>query len=84
VFVQVLDPEAFGGRDTFVRQTSWLADACRAATPRPGGPGVRLPGERGLRMMREQRANGVALEASILPALERWAAKLDVAMPAPR
>jgi L-lactate dehydrogenase len=84
VFVQVLDPEAFGGRDTFVRQTSWLAAACRAATPRPGGPGVRLPGERGLRMMREQRANGVALEASILPALERWAAKLEVAMPAPR
>ncbi len=36
VFLQVLDPEAFGGRDAFVRQSSWLADACHAATPRPG------------------------------------------------
>jgi LDH2 family malate/lactate/ureidoglycolate dehydrogenase len=84
VFVQVLDPEAFGGRDTFVRQTGWLADACRAATPRPGGPAVRLPGERGLKLMREQRENGVELHASILPALEPWAAKLGVAIPSAR
>ena len=84
VFVQVLDPEAFGGRDTFVRQTSWIADACRTATPRPGGPGVRLPGERGLRLMREQRERGVELHASILPALSTWAGKLHVEMPSPR
>jgi LDH2 family malate/lactate/ureidoglycolate dehydrogenase len=81
VFVQVLDPEAFGGRDTFLRQTSWLADACRAATPRPGGASVRLPGERGVRLMREQRQHGVELHASILPALEPWAEKLAVPMP---
>ena len=84
VFVQVLDPESFGGRDTFLRQTSWLADACHAATPRPGGPAVRLPGERGLRLMREQRETGVELHASILPALDAWAGKYGVPMPAPR
>ena len=84
VFVQVLDPEAFGGRDAFLRQTSWLADACHAATPRPGGPSVRLPGERGLKLMREQREHGVELHASILPALQPWAAKLGVAMPSTR
>ena len=35
-FVQVLDPEAFGGRDAFIRQQAWIARACREATPRPG------------------------------------------------
>ena len=38
VFVQVLDPAAFGGSAGYVRQTDWLADACHAAKPRPGGP----------------------------------------------
>lgn len=81
VFVQVLDPEAFGGRDAFVRQTARLVEACHAATPRPGGAPVRLPGERGLQTMRTQRDEGVALHASIMPALQPWAGKLGVAMP---
>lgn len=82
VFVQALDPRAFGGLDAFLRQMDWLVDACHAATPRPGGPRVRLPGERGLSLMREQLEGGVALHPTILPLLEPWAAKLGVAMPA--
>ena len=27
VFLQVIDPAAFGGREAFIRQTGWLADA---------------------------------------------------------
>jgi len=82
VFVQVLDPQAFGGRDAFLRQTQWLADACHAATPRPDAGRVRLPGERGLALMRMQSADGVLLHASILPALLPWAQKLGVPVPA--
>jgi LDH2 family malate/lactate/ureidoglycolate dehydrogenase len=81
VFVQALDPRAFGGLDAFRRQMDWLVSACHGATPRPGVERVRLPGERGLKLMREQLARGVALHPSILPALEPWAAKLGVAMP---
>lgn len=81
VFLQVLDPEAFGGRDAFVRQASWLAAACRSATPRPGGPPVRLPGERGLARKRAQQQGGVELHATILPALAPWAARYGVALP---
>jgi L-lactate dehydrogenase len=81
VFVQALDPDAFGGRDAFLSQTSWLVDACHAATPRPDGPPVRLPGERGLALMREQRERGIALHESILPALTPWAARLGVPLP---
>ncbi len=86
VFLQVLDPDAFGGRDAFVRQTGWLADACHAALPRPegdrAGTGVRLPGESGLQRMSEQQARGMALHPSILPALAGWADKLGVPLPA--
>jgi L-lactate dehydrogenase len=83
VFVQVMDPQAFGGRDAFLRQTQWLADACHAATPRPGVERVRLPGERGLALMRSHAADGVGLHPSILPALAPWADKLGVPMPRP-
>jgi L-lactate dehydrogenase len=82
VFVQVMDPQAFGGGDAFLRQTQWLADACHAATPRPGVERVRLPGERGLALMRAQAADGVRLHPSILPALAPWAEQLGVPMPA--
>ena len=81
VFIQVLDPQAFGGADAFIRQMDWLVGACHAATPRPGGPRVRMPGERALELLREQTAAGVALYPSIMPALEPWARKLGVTPP---
>ena len=72
-FVQVLDPAAFGGTSEFDRQIDWVADACRKATPRPGGAPVRLPGERGMQRYREQRANGVTLFEGIMASLAPWA-----------
>jgi L-lactate dehydrogenase len=83
VFVQVLDPAAFGGRDAFLRQMDWIADACRSAAPRPGTEGPRLPGARGLALAREQLRDGVRLHAMILPALDEWAQRLGVATPLP-
>ena len=82
VFVQALDPRAFGGLDAFARQMDWLADACHGAAPREGVPRVRLPGERGQKLRREQLERGVELHPTILPSLEPWAAKLGVPMPA--
>jgi L-lactate dehydrogenase len=81
VFVQVLDPEAFGGRSAFIRQMDFVAAAARSAKPRPGVERVRLPGERGLQRYRDQLANGVALYPTILPALAPWAEKYGVALP---
>jgi len=81
VFVQVLDPHAFGGASAFARQMDWLVAACHDAKPRPGGPKVRLPGERGLAVLREQSAAGVALYPSIMPTLAPWGQKLGVTPP---
>src|SRR5437763_1730089 len=78
VFVQALDSQAFGGAAAFGRQMDWLVDACHDAKPRPGVDRVRLPGEHGMARFREQRANGVRLHPTIMPALEPWCEKLGV------
>jgi LDH2 family malate/lactate/ureidoglycolate dehydrogenase len=82
VFVQVLDPGAFGGLDAFRRQMDHLVRAAHAARPRPGVERVRVPGEAGLRRRREQGAAGVALYPTIMPAIAPWADKLGVPPPA--
>ncbi len=82
VFVQVIDPSAFGGIEDFRRETEWLATACRNSPPVPGGPDVRLPGERGLANKRRALAEGVALYPGILESLAQWSAKYGIDPPA--
>jgi LDH2 family malate/lactate/ureidoglycolate dehydrogenase len=83
VFVQVFDPEAFAGLPHFRHEMSWIAEACRKTPPIPGVSAVRLPGERGLANKREALANGVPLYPSIMAALNPWAEKYRLALPAP-
>ena len=83
VFLQVIDPAAFGGRDAFVRETSAVAALCHASAVPPGKPPVRLPGERALARRREQLRDGVVLYPTTMPALAVWAERLVVARPAP-
>ena len=78
VYVQVIDPGAFGGLDAFMRQCGWLAEAAEANPVRPGGAAVRLPGARGLALRDRQRAEGVSLYPGILAALRPWAERLGV------
>jgi L-lactate dehydrogenase len=81
IFVQVLDPEAFGGLAPFKRQMDFVAKSARESAVRPGAEPVRLPGERGMQRYRDQSENGVALYPAIMPALAPWAQKLGVALP---
>lgn len=81
VFLQVFDPELFGGAEAFRRQTEYIAAACRATPPRAGVERVRLPGEAGLRRREEQLQNGVELYPGILPALAPWAERYAVGIP---
>jgi L-lactate dehydrogenase len=82
VFLQVIDPAAFGGREAFTRESGWLANACRTAPVKAGNPPVRMPGERGLKLRERQLADGVALHPQIMPSLAPWAEKLGVPLPA--
>lgn len=78
VFLQVIDPEAFAGRDAFLRQMDEVARQCHASRPAQAGRPVRLPGEKGFALAEEQRAKGVALHPGIMDALKPWAEKLKV------
>src|SRR5688572_16641896 len=59
VFLQIIDPAAFAGRDAFLRQTGELARLCHASRPAREGVPVRLPGEKGLGLAARQREQGV-------------------------
>jgi L-lactate dehydrogenase len=83
VFVQALNPALFGGKEAFLRQMTWLAEACRATPPRPGIERVRLPGESGLRRREKQLRDGVELYRDIMPTLAVWSRKLGVTLPQP-
>jgi L-lactate dehydrogenase len=83
VFLQLIDPEAFGGREAFLRQTNRVAELCRSSRVAPGAPPVRLPGEGALRRRADQLREGVALEPSIVSALRSWSERWEVRFPAP-
>lgn len=83
VFLQILDPQAFAGRDAFERQTAKVAEQCRDSRPAAAGQAVRLPGEKGLALAARQRSEGVALYPSIMELLAPWAEKFGEPLPQP-
>jgi LDH2 family malate/lactate/ureidoglycolate dehydrogenase len=84
VFVQIIDPRAFGGIEAFNRQMGAVAQQCHASKPARGCTAVRTPGERGLELAQQQRDKGLNLHPSVMPMLEPWARKLEVAVPRDR
>jgi LDH2 family malate/lactate/ureidoglycolate dehydrogenase len=78
VFVQVLDPEAFGGLGDFRRQIDHMVEACQASPPIDPANPVRMPGHRGLARKRAALAEGVELHPGIVEALAPWAEKTGV------
>jgi LDH2 family malate/lactate/ureidoglycolate dehydrogenase len=81
VFIQVIDPGAFGGVSEFQRQTGWLASTCRDTDPIPGVESVRLPGEKGLARKRLALRDGVPLYPGIMEALAPYAKRFGVPPP---
>lgn len=81
VFVEVVDPAAFGGREAFTRQTEWLVRACRRSSPRAGIDRVRVPGENAFARKRNALAHGVELYPGVVDALRPWAEQFGVPMP---
>jgi len=81
VLVLAFAPALFAGTEAFLGETTWLADACRAARPMPGGPPVRLPGEAALARKRRALAEGVRLAPSIPPKLAALAARFRLDPP---
>jgi len=83
VFVQVFDPQAFAGLDSFARQTQTIAAACRHNPPIRAEQPVRLPGATALAGLRQAEVSGIDLYQGILDSLNGFAAKYRVALPRP-
>jgi L-lactate dehydrogenase len=83
VYVQVMDPAAFGGVENYLRETSWVAELCRQSPAPVGQARVRLPGEQASQRRRQGLTEGLSLYSSIMPGLRGWADKLKVALPKP-
>jgi L-lactate dehydrogenase len=81
IFMMLIDPAHFGGREAFTREASYLAAASRAAAVAPGHSRVRMPGDQALRRRADQLARGIALYPDILPALRPCARDLNVEIP---
>ncbi|ALM84516.1 Ldh family oxidoreductase [Bordetella sp. N] len=84
IYLQVIDPEAFGGLQAFEQQMEQIAEACRNNPPRPGVDAVRVPGQKGMATARRQAEQGVALAPGIVASLAKWSEQLGVPMPVPR
>lgn len=81
VFLQVIDPGFFAGREAFRAETGWLAAQCRSNPPRPGVERVRMPGESGMRGLRRAAESGVPVRQAIVEALQPHLALAGLAWP---
>ena len=81
VFLQVLDPEFFAGRDAFGEQMNYLSDRCRQNRPiNPERP-VRVPGDQAARGIATSSRAGIAYDPKDWAAIERCASELGVPLP---
>ena len=62
VFLQVLDPEFFAGRDAFAEQMDFLAERSRANRPIRADRPVRLPGDQAAQSIEAARKQGIAYD----------------------
>ncbi|MEO8249429.1 MAG: Ldh family oxidoreductase [Burkholderiales bacterium] len=70
VYLTLHDLNAFGGKADFLRQMDHVAERCRSNRPIDPARPVRLPGERGLALRAQQKAEGVRLHPAIAPSLK--------------
>ena len=81
IYIQIIDPAAFGGLDTFTAESTFFAAHCKASPAPEGRDPVRMPGDGELARRAEQNANGVELYGTIEADLKVLGDKLGIAMP---
>lgn len=81
VFLQVLDPEFFAGREAFSRQMDHLSARSRANKPIRADQPVRIPGDQAARNISAARRDGIAYDEATWATVTEWARRLQVAVP---
>lgn len=83
VFLQVIDPQAFAGRDAFAEQMDHLADRCRDNRPIDPSKPVRLPGDQAARGIAQAHEQGIRYPQASWAAINESAQRLGVDVPTP-
>jgi len=83
VFLQVIDPDFFAGRDAFAEQMNFLSEKCRANRPIHAEQPVRVPGDQAVSAIAAAMREGVGFEPKSWEAIARCAQELGVALPPP-
>jgi LDH2 family malate/lactate/ureidoglycolate dehydrogenase len=83
VFIEVVDPRAFGDWADYLAEIDHLLEACRRALPDDPAVPVRVPGERA--WLRRKRALEEGLEPypGVMDAMAVWAERLAIPAPQP-
>jgi LDH2 family malate/lactate/ureidoglycolate dehydrogenase len=83
VFIQIIDPQAFGSLAEFKQQTNAIKFLCENSRNKDGEPAVRVPGQRAWQSRHHQLENGLTLYPTIMEDLALWAKRLNVELPLP-
>ena len=83
LFLQVIDPSAFGGAEAFMRETGFFAELCRGTPPLTPDAPVRMPGDRALALYERQSRDGVGLHPEIMVRMRPLLEKYNVDEPTP-
>lgn len=81
-YLQIIDPDAFGGRSNFLDEISWLRNACESNPPRPGVERVRVPGSAAMASFRDS-ASGMKLTPATVSDLRALGETHGLTMPDP-
>jgi LDH2 family malate/lactate/ureidoglycolate dehydrogenase len=81
VFLQVMDPEFFAGRDAFAEQMNYLSERCRETRPIDPERPVRIPGDQAARGVITSSHEGLTYDPMDWEAIERCANEMGVPLP---
>ena len=82
VWVQVVDPSAFGDLDEFRNQAQAMVDGIHATTPINKQQPVRVPGEGAFKVRQQQLQQGIEYTATLWRQLEKIAQQTGIQLPA--
>ncbi len=78
VFLQILDPDLFGGLDFFTKEMDYFKQESLKSSPINAENPIRLPGAKGLALKKKQLENGVELNAGTIKSLEKLGGKFKL------
>ena len=81
VFLQVLNPDFFAGREAFESQMNHLSDACRNNRPVRADRPVRIPGDQAAANIARSEREGIRYDEGVWQSLRESGGRFGVPLP---